>query len=94
MTVSLPDSYSLAGTIEIAGLTLITFTDGDVLFVHSDSLDELVQDGVYVMNTDHIGSRGDEPTIEPTNGNIGPRFVARSTTMMTQMWQVLEAVPA
>jgi len=87
-----PKSYNVAGTVEIAGQALPTFTDGDKLFVHADSLDDLVQDGVYVMNTYHIGGRGDEPTVEPANGNIGPRFVARST--MAQMWQVMEAVPA
>ena len=87
-----PESYSIAGTMEIAGQALVTFTDGDALFVSADSIDPLIETGVYVMNLYHIGGRGDEPTVEPANGNIGPRFVARST--MAQVWQVMEAVSA
>jgi len=87
-----PESYDVAGMIEIAGQTLVTFTNGEALFVSVESLDELIKVGVYVMTPYHIGGRGDEPTVEPANGNIGPRFVARST--MAQMWQVMEAVSA
>ena len=87
--MQIPDSYSVAGTVEIAGQALPTFTDGDSLFVHTDSLDELIATGVYVMIPHYIGGRGDEPTIQPANGNVGPRFVAKST--MAQMWQVMAA---
>lgn len=87
-----PDPYEVAGTVEIAGQVFPTFTDGEKLFVHANDLDNLIATGIYVMIPYHIGGHGDEPTVKPANGNIGPRFVARST--MARMWQMMEAVPA